>query len=522
MVLERSKLRSLIVATLAMVLGVFVFSSASSQAVPLPTNAYAPFQQMVLNPSGQSRYYYTTYSSELTLAKTGGWQADRFEGLLQRQSAVGTKPLHRLSINYLGATYWFYTANDSETVSAIATGWHQDADMGYIATTQLPGTVPLHRLVIIRNGQFAGYFYTVDQNQVNQFMASGWLLLPDAGYVWTPAESKIDVYGHSIAYGYGATNPAVGGYANSAASMLGVPVNNQAVSGSSIYTSGGYPKIFQDIHPIRNQGPYESTGLMAILHYGQNDLSQLGLNNLRPYQEGMRSAIARYQAGAVFEEDSSTVSYSGTWGNLGGCFGICSGTDMRYTGQVGSHVTITVPADFPGGAVTFGTTAVPNGGGAQWNFTVDGQVAGSLDSRDSAAPNNFVAYTKRFNNLSAGTHVIVATPVAIKNSFAAFDYWQIQDPTPPQVLLPTSLKAASYALYAQSAYPETDSGVIAINNLLRTTAAEFPNTQIVDIENVLSKNPANFSSDGLHPNNLGHSIIATTLVNQLYSSYPLQ
>lgn len=483
---------------------------------------YVPLERMRLDQTGQiPSYFYTTYSSQMQQAKTSGWKVERYEGLLQQNAAADTQPLHWLQFTVTGKTYNFYTASDDEVALGLKAGWKEVGTMGYIASKQLPGTVPLHRLYFNRPGQFGGFFYTIDQSQVDLAKAAGWIQQVDTGYVWTPAKPKIDVYGHSIAYGYGATNPAAGGYASLVGSMLGAQINNQAIPGSSIFTAAGYPKILQVIHPVRTQAPYTAPGQFGLLHYGQNDLSSLGTANLRPFQEGMRTAIARYQAGAVFEEDSGSVSYQGQWKKLGGCYATCSGSNMMYTTQVGDGLTITVPDDFPGGTITFGTAVASNGAGALWDFTVDGSSAGNWDTRNGNAPGHPAGYVKQFGNLSSGKHVIRATVTATPG-FAAFDYWQIQDPTPPPVLLVTSVKAASYGLYLNSAYPETDNAVVAIDNILSSLATQFPNIQVVNIENTLGKNPIYFTADGLHPNNLGYYVLANALVNQLYAPYVLQ
>lgn len=91
----------------------------------------------------------------------------------------------------------FYTANHSELVNLVnqtqgtfpTTSFHTvynyEGSIGYVFKASQPGTVPLMRLM--KNGD---HFYTIDQNEANSLLGSGWVSEGNSGYVYSSSQSN--------------------------------------------------------------------------------------------------------------------------------------------------------------------------------------------------------------------------------------------------------------------------------------------------------------------------------------------
>ena len=338
------------------------------------------------------------------------------------------------------------------------------------------------------------------------------------------AVTKIEVSGHSIAFGVGASNYATTAFSRKLAAMLHAQERNISRGGAVVSwdesatgtTSGdgGYARVLQKIKPTATQAPYLPMDGIGVVEYGLNDTSYLGNGVTTPIENGLRTVIARYLAGAVFEDNDPSVSYTGTWGTTGATR-FNSGTSFTSTATNGDSYTISVPSDFPGGTIDIGLIAESNGNSGTYTFTVDGSAAGSVSTSGQAASSHSTGMVYRITGLSSGAHTIVGTVSAVSGA-THFDYWQIESEKPRIVLLPSSFRAYDYStVFGGRPYTPTDSDITDLNNVKQSLASEFGSNVIyVDLDSAINKQQVNFSSDGVHPNDRGYSLIA----NELYKA----
>lgn len=327
----------------------------------------------------------------------------------------------------------------------------------------------------------------------------------------TPIVSKLEVFGHSIAAGfpYVPTNDLR--YSSRLASRLGAAETNAAVGGAyaATHDGNGWRLVMQSIIPPHGQD-------VVLLHFGVNDLSTYGTPAYRePFKAAMRAMIARMRSSALFEDLSGTVAYSGTDWTAQANTGFNSGSTYRQCTTNGATVTISVPSYFQGGTIVLGFMASTNvGDGAVHTITVDGVGAGSLDTRGTQVTGKVNGPVKRLTGLSAGAHTIVITTSSVTN-FTFFDYWAIEDPTPPVILLVNQNQLSHLNNFPSL----TDTVIDDLNARIAEVAAEFDDYVIVsDVDAALAKNNDYFNSDGLHPNSLGHQVMQDVLLNDLIQS----
>jgi hypothetical protein len=339
--------------------------------------------------------------------------------------------------------------------------------------------------------------------------------------------SRLDIYGHSITAGGGASSTNYR-YTTRVAQMLHAQENNKAIGGAILSWGttgstgdGGYAWFLQNATNTRTAAPYLPNSPAYVIGYGLNDLAALGSSGLTPFDSALRTVIARARAGAVFEaETAANITFaqgggaSNGWSNVG-CFGACSGTDFKFSSVNGNTFTINVPSDFPGGAIDVGLIANADGTGGVVNFTTDAVGSGSIDTRNAGASAHTTGLVKRFTGLSAGAHTIVGT-IASATGLVNIDYWEIESTTPPIVVLPTNPKPVDYSLWNTWPFQPNDSDVSILNNHIRSIAAEFDSSVVIaDMENTLQKDPANFFSDKTHPNDIGNAKLAAVLYKAL-------
>jgi hypothetical protein len=353
--------------------------------------------------------------------------------------------------------------------------------------------------------------------------------------------STIIGMGNSYGTGQGAT--ALHGHFAKIAAALGVPPAaflNLSVSGSYVDgdnnapAANGFATILQDIPATSGAAPYlaNGQGTLYLIQFGLNEAAYFGAtpNAINQFKSALRAVVSRARAGStgVFEETHASVTLggAGAWTEIGARTNN-SGAGVTYTATNGNTVTITVPADFPGGTIALGVLAQAAGAGVH-TVTVDGVAAGTVDTRTLAgtvagkgAP-NINAAILRINGLSPGAHTIVDT-VSLITALAYFDYWQIESPSPPTVILFTHPRCtpAGYAVYTAGgfAFTPTDSMVQAYCAATHQLALEFDsNVMVVDSDQLFQANPAYFNAGFLpHPNDAGYSLLAAAGLQAIQS-----
>jgi len=361
--------------------------------------------------------------------------------------------------------------------------------------------------------------------------------------------ARIFTAGHSYASGY---NNTEGGerWATRLASGLHAEEVTYAVtqavlaqdSGSS--QSGGYANVLNALTPrvasgstysVRNAAPYLPLAPVAVFNYGFNDLAYLTATtatNVAWYKMALRGCCCIARAGGWFPDTDSSVAYSSGWTANTGVTAYGWPTNHSAT-ATGKTVTITVPADFPGGEIDLLTLTYS--GGAKWSTVVDSGSAQVLDGTSSAYGSDSSRanlIVQRLTGLPAGAHTIVMTLSALDSGADAFfQGWLIAATEPPLTVLVNQPAAPCLPLTISGAAhsPVTGSDVTSLNAAIAALGAEFTdgNVVVADIAtafanaggNVAYTSPGSlYYSDNLHPNALGHGLIAATVRDAIRSA----
>ncbi len=380
---------------------------------------------------------------------------------------------------------------------------------------------------------------------------------------------------------YAATNGATNGYNRylaRLANMLHAQEINHAVDGSQSFLAnnvgvgGGYAYMLQNTVPPRNQAfapgqtgptaPYLGSNNLGVLQYGINDVYLLTANRgagtaydsagcsaynyfsctLEDSKEAMRTMIAREQASAVFEEDTNNLSptasptavfYSGTNSRVLTTAQNSGAGYQQFTTAGSATVCLPLDLNATGGTVDIGILADTSGNGATHTISLDGttvatvNTVGLLNMSGAAAttPTN-LSIVRRIKVpqgnasgttgcLAAGTqHKIVDNITAVTGS-TGFDYYQIEATTPVPTLVINTARQTNYSYQGNRI---NDNDVNFENNAISDVISEFPSTVMsVDEDSALGKNPDNWSTDLVHPNDKGHALIAEAAYQTLES-----
>jgi hypothetical protein len=348
----------------------------------------------------------------------------------------------------------------------------------------------------------------------------------------TLAADAVRAYGHSYVFGIGSSDSGKR-FTSVLAEMMRLSENNLAITGSALgsnTSSGGWVAILQEVtRPARGEvsgsgvtasgqpGFSNPTGLIVAM-WGINDVNNQGNTaaELAGDQDCLRTVISRFRAGVICEETDSSLAFGSGWTHSASTTQN-SGAGFQYTSTNGSTMTITTPADFPGGTVALGFTAeTPVGDGATWTAVVNGGASYTKSGYNNQVPGGaYIGQVLRIPNVPAGVNTVVVTGSAI-SGLAIFDYWQWEASTPdaPLVLLPLQPLPINYSAYGAGGPngPPTDVGVGVLNSLIEEVADEFDDrVATVDLSS-MNHVAADFSTaDSLHPSDLGHQVIAGKL-----------
>lgn len=349
--------------------------------------------------------------------------------------------------------------------------------------------------------------------------ANGTLLCGTGGELFL---SRLEVWGHSLTDGSGASVQYVTDWGARLSAMLHAQTYNRGVGGSvasrdnSSPTPGGYATVLQDITSSTTSAPYLPRPGAAVVWYGANDIARNG--DTIAFKQALRTIIARNQAAAVFEDDDGSMVFAAgggpAWSTVNDTE-VNSGASYKSAGGNGNTYTISVPSDFPGGVVDIGLIATGDGNGAVHSFTIDGEAAGSVDTRNQGATGYKTGMVKRFVNLEAGAHTIVGTISAYTGS-TYVDYWQIEAAPSRLILVPKQYRPATYTIFTSAEFHPGDADITALNDDIDDVVAEFDGSvRTVDTEEVINKNPSYLIADNIHLNDLGHAKVAAAMYEAL-------
>lgn len=149
-----------------------------------------------------------------------------------------------------------------------------------------------------------------------------------------------------------------------------------STTGGGFKAHGGWANVLQNVTPFRAGAPYgPGTNALPLVCTGLNDLlqrSHQATGNPRTiFKTALRTHLSRLCASKVFEEWAGIAFGGVTWPNaIKGDTNKNSGTGYYPIPGNGATFTITLPADFEGGAVAIGLTVWPaSDGQITWTGT---------------------------------------------------------------------------------------------------------------------------------------------------------
>lgn len=218
--------------------------------------------------------------------------------------------------------------------------------------------------------------------------------LAELGHYGDVLASRIVAVGHSFLTGGGATDPdrqfiaLLGGMMHSDLSVFAVGgaqigcdnMSQAGVLAQAGYNSwGGWAQVLQSWQPQRPYGPYGPTGVLPLVMYGHNDLTQHKAdatgNPRAVFTTALRTVLSRLAAARVFEHTDPSVVFGGGTGWATAPDLERGGFTVHFNGSGSSRrpiagfsgaprsVTITLPADYNGEPVALGFTVSPNSAG---------------------------------------------------------------------------------------------------------------------------------------------------------------
>ena len=340
---------------------------------------------------------------------------------------------------------------------------------------------------------------------------------------------EVSVWGHSYAFGIGATD--VGRrWGSLVADDLRLRERNEAISGTAVASEGSgasWGAVLQKVTrssrgavsgsgvAASSQRGFASPGGVHLLQYGINDIQDLGTSSaaLAPVKEALRTIISRLRAGAIFEDTSSTFTFTGTWPTPADTTKN-SGPGYHYATTSTPSYSITTPADFPGGTIAIGLHSPSGvGNGAVHNVVVNGG-APTAYSRFSTRSGSSTHHVIRLPNLPAGANTIAVTLSGVVN-YTAVDYWQWEASVDlPLIVLLKQPLPVDYSAYGVSPVVN-DTGVSNLNAIIDEVAAEFDSRVITVDLSVMDHDATMFAADKLHPSDKGHRKIAQLTVESI-------
>lgn len=436
---------------------------------------------------------------------------------------------------------WFYLADNAPA-----------SELEKVQVTSCPGGTGSLSLTVTRGADGTTPATHVTGFTVQQVFTRATLLALQGGAAAADI-ARVFGAGHSYMAGFGNAENAER-YLTRLCSGLGAEEVCYAVSGavlaqdSSGSQAGGYANVLNALTPrvasgstytVRHAAPYLPLSPVVVFDYGVNDLAWLTATtatNVAWCKMALTAITCIARAGGWFPDTDSSVAYGSGWTANTGQSAVGWPTSHSRTTTTGT-VTITVPADFPGGEVDLLTLAKAgaSGGGTKWSTVVDGGAAQVLDGTSSAFGSNngrLNLVVQRLTGLAAGTHTIVMTVSALDSTATAvFQGWLIASPSPPAVVLVNQPAISGLPLAVTGAphTPITSTDVTALNTAITAVAALFTDGSVVVADraaafaavsgNVATGSPGSlYLSDGLHFNTNGHGLTAQVIESAIRSA----
>lgn len=324
-------------------------------------------------------------------------------------------------------------------------------------------------------------------------------------------EVPLCIYGDSIAVGSNATSASRGWAAllANANRLAASSYNNYAVSGT----------VMGDIARAVLTGTMSNATRrgLHIIHSGINSIINVTSANDSAEKTGFVTALKanlRILRGSWLLANDSSIAYTGTWTNKTLANVTHSSPNVKQSDVNGNYFTITTTAAEIAIMLIGFSTASPSDG-VPYTITVNGTTynAEVLTTASTTSPNNpWGPQSVRVVNPSPGSSMAVRLTRGAGASFY-MDGYVVKDPNPPAILVCNIIMPTQAGLNVNgSDTNRTPANVTNFNNLIANVvnSAEFSadgQVKLVDISPGFD-NSSMRTSEGIHPNNIGHKVIA--------------
>lgn len=333
--------------------------------------------------------------------------------------------------------------------------------------------------------------------------------------------SVVHAFGHSYISG-AMTNPTTNRQSAKLAAACHATETNKGVGSSILCTNSniggqdtstppaGIVGVLQNIAAARTPGTdqFLSPIQCAVICWGINDWAIMGAAQFAiSFPANLHSAIRRFRTGAIFEDNDASVTYpTGTWVQTAGTTAN-SGATNHNTASATASVSIAVPSQYQGQAITLGFI---DSGNATTINVVDETAAnrGTL----TTGSYSFVQTQRRFGypsiyipagTLASGSHTLTVNYTSVVTQ-AFFDYWSIESVPTPLIIIQLANRIPDYTKHA-SGWPNAplnDAAITSMNTIMQTVAATYTDGRVVcvPVDDIVGNLASNLTSDSVHPN----------------------
>lgn len=314
-------------------------------------------------------------------------------------------------------------------------------------------------------------------------------------------------YGHSIVAGTGASQPERCYISRLASQTLSPIWRNFGISGQTIGQTASVLTGGATGQSAKVWTPNQS-GLVALNAVVNSVINTTNANDAQEkvgFQTGLKAALRILRSSSWVANTDASCVYTGAWSTPSPVN--ISGPNCHATGTNGDKVTITTTAT----EIALMLIGFPGATNSNFSITVNGGAftpETSTTNSQTTPAETYSIMSVRIPNLS-GTSTIVLTNTSAATLY--FDGYLIKSATPPGIIvmkdaIPTSAGLILNGTGANKTVANLQTFFGYVDSICLSAEFNDGTVQIADPNPYWD--PAMFISDGVHPNNWGHSIYA--------------